>query len=83
MSCFRNALMLVAFGGGVLSIAAVVTATLPETAELLAAPIALQDIPPPGDAQPVDSISFEGAEFTRAFNAAADVTRVVLVFSPT
>lgn len=36
----------------------------------------------PGAVQPVDSVSFDGAEFIKAFNAASDRTRVVLVFAP-
>ena len=41
-----------------------------------------EDLWKPGAIQPVDSVSFEGAEFTRAFNAASDRTRLVLVLSP-
>lgn len=37
----------------------------------------------PGEQQPVQSLSFDGREFTNAFNAAADRPRLVTVFSPT
>ncbi|HEY2933354.1 MAG TPA: hypothetical protein VGK99_16565 [Acidobacteriota bacterium] len=40
-------------------------------------------LPPPGEMQPVTTISFGGAEFIKAFNASADRVRLVLVFSPT
>ncbi len=37
----------------------------------------------PGEKQYVSDLSFDGREFTSAFNATADRTRLVLVFSPT
>ncbi len=37
----------------------------------------------PGEKQYVSELSFDGREFTSAFNATADRTRLVLVFSPT
>ena len=37
----------------------------------------------PGEKQYVSELSFDGKEFTSAFNATADRTRLVLVFSPT
>jgi len=37
----------------------------------------------PGEKQYVTELSFDGKEFTSAFNATADRTRLVLVFSPT
>ena len=37
----------------------------------------------PGEQQPVQPLSFDGREFTSAFNAAADRPRLVTVFSPT
>ena len=37
----------------------------------------------PGEKQHVQSLSFDGREFTSAFNASADRTRLVLVYSPT
>ncbi len=37
----------------------------------------------PGDPQFVTRLSFDGKEFTRAFNASAHRVRLVLVFSPT
>ena len=37
----------------------------------------------PGEQQTVQQLSFDGREFTGAFNAAADRPRLVLVFSPT
>ena len=47
------------------------------------APPAPSPLPQPGAAQPVSAVSFDGKEFISAFNAAADRTRLVLVFSPT
>ncbi|HEY3130487.1 MAG TPA: hypothetical protein VGL91_13585 [Acidobacteriota bacterium] len=44
---------------------------------------AVSPLPQPGAAQPVTAVSFDGKEFISAFNAAADRTRLVLVFSPT
>jgi hypothetical protein len=41
------------------------------------------DIMPPGPAQVLTVMSFEGSEFIRAFNATADRPRIVLVLSPT
>ena len=37
----------------------------------------------PGEKQYVSTLAFDGKEFTSAFNATADRTRLVLVFSPT
>ncbi len=37
----------------------------------------------PGEKQFVADLSFDGKEFISAFNATADRTRLVLVFSPT
>jgi hypothetical protein len=37
----------------------------------------------PGEQQHVQPLSFDGKEFTSAFNATADRPRLVLVFSPT
>lgn len=36
-----------------------------------------------GERQPVTEISFDGKELTGVFNATADRTRLVIVFSPT
>ncbi len=44
--------------------------------------VAFQDVFP-GEQQYVATLSFDGKEFTNAFNATADRTRLVLVFSPT
>ncbi len=44
--------------------------------------VAFQDVFP-GEQQYVSTLSFDGKEFTNAFNATADRTRLVLVFSPT
>ena len=47
-------------------------------------PVASQDDwMEPGEQQHVQTLSFDGKEFTNAFNAAADLPRLVLVFSPT
>ena len=47
-------------------------------------PVAYQgDWMEPGEQQHVQPLSFDGKEFTSAFNAAADRPRLVLVFSPT
>ena len=47
-------------------------------------PVAYQDDwMEPGEQQNVQQLSFDGREFTGAFNAAADRPRLVLVFSPT
>ena len=47
-------------------------------------PVAYQDDwMEPGEQQLIQPLSFDGKEFTSAFNAAADVPRLVLVFSPT
>ncbi|MCH8819333.1 MAG: hypothetical protein IIB03_03320 [Acidobacteria bacterium] len=47
-------------------------------------PVAYQDDwMEPGEQQHVQTLSFDGKEFTSAFNAAADRPRLVLVFSPT
>lgn len=40
------------------------------------------DVPAARAVQPVTSVSFEGKEFIDPFNAAADRTRLVLVFAP-
>ncbi len=44
--------------------------------------VAYQDVFP-GEQQYVSTLSFDGKELTNAFNATADRTRLVLVFSPT
>ena len=44
--------------------------------------VAYQDVFP-GEQQYVSTLSFDGKEFVNAFNATADRTRLVLVFSPT
>jgi hypothetical protein len=47
-------------------------------------PVAYQDDwMEPGEQQHIQPLSFDGKEFTNAFNAAADRPRLVLVFSPT
>ncbi|HXK60683.1 MAG TPA: hypothetical protein PLP42_12410 [Acidobacteriota bacterium] len=38
---------------------------------------------PPGQPQVVSSLSFDGKEFIKAFNAAADRPRIVMVLAPT
>lgn len=43
----------------------------------------LADLPRPGALQPVTPVSFGGKEIIETFNATADRTRLVLVFSPT